>query len=64
MGGVETLKHLHEIDPNVRAIVSSGYSDDPVMADHRGYGFRGLVAKPYTLRDLGNTVRDVLSMTN
>ncbi len=43
MGGKETIQKLREIDPNVKAIVSSGYSDDPVMADFKNHGFCGLL---------------------
>ncbi len=45
-GGKEAIKKLLEIDPNVKAIVSSGYSNDPVMAKFREYGFRAVLAKP------------------
>jgi hypothetical protein len=38
---------LREIDPQVRAIVSSGYAMDPIMADFRQHGFCGMIAKPY-----------------
>ena len=55
MGGKETIKRLLEIDPNVKAIVSSGYSDDPVMADFRKYGFSGSVPKPYSIDELIKT---------
>jgi CheY-like chemotaxis protein len=52
MGGVEAIKKLLKIDPRVKAIVSSGYSNDPVMADFRQYGFRGFIKKPYLLKEL------------
>jgi PAS domain S-box-containing protein len=61
MGGKECLARLREIDPHVRAIVSSGYSTDPVMAEHRAYGFRGVVAKPYQVHELSETLRRVIA---
>jgi PAS domain S-box-containing protein len=51
-GGAETVKKLFEIDSKVRAIVSSGYSNDPVMAEYRKFGFSGVIAKPYEIRSL------------
>ncbi|ACV68594.1 ATP-binding protein [Desulfohalobium retbaense] len=60
MGGKETIKHLHELDREVRAIVSSGYSQDPVMARYREYGFAGVLMKPYTLEEVGQKLRSVL----
>ena len=60
MGGRETLPRLREIDPCVRAIVSSGYSNDPVMAEYENHGFAGMVAKPYRIKDLGLVVHQVL----
>jgi len=61
MGGGEAMQELRTLDPAVRAIVSSGYSSDPVMADHRAHGFRGVVPKPYKFSDLAKTVRAVLA---
>jgi len=52
LGGKETIKKLLEIDPEVKAIVSSGYSNDPVMADYKKYGFAGVIAKPYRIKQL------------
>ena len=60
MGGAEAVRKLLEIDPGAKAIVSSGYSDDPVVADYRGFGFRGTVSKPYRLRELSEAVAAVL----
>ena len=61
MGGAEAIKKLLEIDPQVKAIVSSGYSHDPVMADFRQYGFRGFIMKPYMLMELKKTLEQVLA---
>ncbi len=60
MGGSEALRRILEIDPNARAIVSSGYSNDPVMADYRAYGFRGVISKPYKIQTLNETLRACL----
>jgi CheY-like chemotaxis protein len=60
MGGKDAMVELLALDPDVRAIVSSGYSSDPVMANHRAHGFRGMVPKPYKLSDLAKAVRAVL----
>lgn len=57
MGGKEVIKRLLEIDPDVKAIVSSGYSNDPVMAEYRNYGFSGVVVKPYEIKELSETIR-------
>lgn len=60
MSGSEAIQRLREMDPGVKAIVSSGYSNAPVMANYREYGFSAVIAKPYRLTDLGTTVRKVL----
>jgi len=59
MGGKEAIQRFREFDPQVRAIVSSGYSNDPVMADFRSHGFSGVVAKPYRIADLAKTLKEV-----
>ena len=60
IGGELTIKRLLKIDTGVKAIVSSGYADDPVISKYRDYGFSGMVAKPYTLAELGRAMYDVL----
>jgi len=60
MGGVETVKRLLDIDPDVKAIVSSGYSKDPIMSEFRKYGFSGVIAKPYRVMDFSKAVKAVL----
>ena len=60
MGGREAMEHLRRLDPGVRAIVSSGYSRDPVMANHRAHGFKAVLPKPYGLEQLRKTMNDVL----
>jgi PAS domain S-box-containing protein len=61
MGGREALEHLRQIDPRVRAVVSSGYSRDPVLADYRAHGFCGILPKPYGLEQLRHVVSEVLA---
>jgi CheY-like chemotaxis protein len=61
IGGKDALQALLAVDPGVRAIVSSGYADDPVMANYAEYGFKGIAAKPYTLSELRSILAKVLS---
>ena len=60
MGGREALELLKKIDPGVRAIVSSGYSQDPVMANYRAHGFMGILPKPYDLDQLRQVLEETL----
>jgi PAS domain S-box-containing protein len=61
MGGREAIRELLAIDPQVKAIVSSGYSDDPAMADYQKYGFRGVIAKPYKIIELSYVLQEVIA---
>lgn len=63
MGGKETIEKLLSLDPSVKAIVSSGYSNDPVMADYRDYGFKSVITKPYNVNNLGEILYKVLHET-
>ena len=60
MGGAETIKKLLEIDPDVAAIVASGYSDDPIMTNASEYGFKGVVEKPYEIYELEEVLQKVI----
>jgi len=60
MGGKEAISHLTAMDPNVRAIVSSGYSNDPVMSNYTDYGFLGVVKKPYLLGEMSQILKSVI----
>jgi PAS domain S-box-containing protein len=61
MGGKEAIQRLREIDPQVKAIASSGYSHDPVMAGFREYGFSAAIAKPFNVAALSRTVHEVMT---
>ena len=60
MGGKEAIQRLLEIDPQARGIVSSGYSNDPILAEYEKYGFKGVVTKPFTVEDLSEALAQVL----
>jgi len=60
VGGGDVIRELTQIDPDVRAIVSSGYANDPMMLDYRKYGFSGAISKPYEVKDLIRTVRELI----
>ena len=60
MGGKEAISELLKIDPEVRGIVSSGYSTDPVLAEYESYGFKGVVEKPFRVEELSNAIQSVL----
>lgn len=59
MGGKEAIEKLLDIDPEVKGIVSTGYSDDPVVANFREYSFCGVLTKPYTTDELSKAIKDV-----
>lgn len=56
---METIKELLAFDPEVMAIVSSGYSNDPVMADYRSYDFSGIAA-PYRVGELSVALQNMM----
>jgi two-component system, cell cycle sensor histidine kinase and response regulator CckA len=60
MGGCDTMKELLKLNPNIKGIVSSGFHDDPVMSHHAEYGFTSSISKPYTSKELIETVEATL----
>ncbi|MEW5801094.1 MAG: PAS domain S-box protein [bacterium] len=60
MGGEEAVRKLHELDPAVKTIVSSGYANDPIMSEYREHGFNAVVAKPYEIRELSEALSQVI----
>ena len=60
MGGREAIHELLNINPDVKVIVSSGYSTDPIMSEYWRYGFVQVLPKPYNISELISVVEDVL----
>ncbi len=63
MGGAETIQKLLEMDHQVKAIVSSGYSNDPVMSNFQQYGFNGVITKPYKIQELSQVLHKIITGT-
>jgi signal transduction histidine kinase/ActR/RegA family two-component response regulator len=61
MGGAEAIVGLLEIDPDVKAIVTTGYSNDPIISNFRDHGFSGALPKPSTVKDLKTALRDAIA---
>ncbi len=61
MGGKETMGRLLEIDPDIKGVVSSGYSEDAAMSNFKKYGFRGVIAKPYTIQKLSKVLHKAIT---
>lgn len=59
MGGEETIGKLLALDPSAKVVVSSGYSSDPVLANYSAYGFAGRLAKPFTLSELTEVLKEL-----
>ncbi len=64
LGGLETLRELQKIDPEVKAVVSSGYSTDPVIANYKEYGFVNSIAKPYKAEELSIILQEAIKGSN
>jgi DNA-binding NtrC family response regulator len=60
LGGKETIEQLRKFDPAVKAIVSTGYTNDPAVENFSRYGFCEKLTKPYTVRDLKNLLEKVM----
>jgi CheY-like chemotaxis protein len=61
MGGQRALEMLRKIDPDVKAVVSSGYANEQVLANFQAHGFCAMVAKPYEVGELARVLSSVLS---
>ncbi|OGV31264.1 MAG: hypothetical protein A2020_01420 [Lentisphaerae bacterium GWF2_45_14] len=63
MGGKDTMDHLLKIDPQLKAVIASGYSNDPVMTNFKEYGFSAKLDKPFRLNDLRKILSDLMPNT-
>jgi PAS domain S-box-containing protein len=61
MGGKETISQLLRVDSQARCVVSSGYSNDPIMSNYKRFGFKGVVSKPYQIEELSWVLHDLLA---
>ncbi|MHB8104106.1 MAG: PAS domain S-box protein [Dehalococcoidales bacterium] len=61
MGGKEAVQKLLEIDPQAKVIVSSGYANDPIMSEFKKYGFKAVIAKPYSVKQLQESLSSLLT---
>jgi two-component system cell cycle sensor histidine kinase/response regulator CckA len=60
MGGREAIEKIHEVAPEAKAIISSGYSNHPIISKYVEYGFIGVVAKPYEMKELSKILHRVM----
>jgi CheY-like chemotaxis protein len=52
MGGKEAFEKIRTLDPHAKVVISSGYTDDPMMTDYASFGLAGILAKPYRITDI------------
>ncbi|MEY2498634.1 MAG: hypothetical protein QOD12_2190 [Verrucomicrobiota bacterium] len=64
MGGVATIERLRAMDPEVNAIICSGYSDEAALSEFLAYGFRGALPKPFTRSELAEALQRTFETTN
>lgn len=59
ISGTEVFKELKKLDPAVKAVISSGYSDDAAVENYEQIGFSGVLVKPYTLEDIESLLKNI-----
>jgi CheY-like chemotaxis protein len=60
MGGKEAIKELLDLDPGIKAVVSSGYCNDPIMGEFKKHGFAGVLAKPYSAKEMSEVLHTII----
>jgi len=61
MGGQEASQEILALDSEACLVISSGYSDDPVMVEYKAHGIKGIIPKPYRMAELKETVQKLIS---
>jgi len=61
MGGADAINKLHKIDPEAKVIISSGYTNDPIIKDFKKYNFSGVITKPFDVDELVRVIESVLA---
>ncbi|MHA1746162.1 MAG: ATP-binding protein, partial [Promethearchaeota archaeon] len=61
LGGLETLKKLKQLDPEMKVIVTSGYSNDPVLSNFQNYGFDGKIEKPFVIETMSRVISEIIN---
>ncbi|WP_163340780.1 ATP-binding protein [Desulfopila sp. IMCC35008] len=59
IGGKDAIQQLKQLDPEILVVVSSGYANDPIMANYRDYGFSAVLSKPFNIEDLSRTLSEL-----
>ncbi|NOX34412.1 MAG: response regulator [Deltaproteobacteria bacterium] len=60
MGGKKASKIILDLDPKAKIVISSGYSNDPIMTNYKDYGLKGIILKPYRMEELKTAIQDIL----
>ena len=62
MGGQKAVEKLLEIDPDVKTVLASGYAKDPVLTNYADYGFKGIITKPFNIKELSECLLKVMNI--
>jgi CheY-like chemotaxis protein len=61
MSGLEAIKEIKRIAPTLKAVVTTGYSQDPVTANYKDYGFHGFLIKPFSIDKISKVVDEIIN---
>jgi CheY-like chemotaxis protein len=60
MGAIETIKQLLVLDPEAKAVLSTGFTDDPIVTEYAAHGFVNVITKPFDITRLADVLDQVL----